>query len=1125
MNSDTSGPDFDQEYFDRHCGPVPHARQNGVWQSAFEKASRHLIASLNPKTALDVGCGMGFLVEQLRDQGVDAHGIDVSEYALENVREDMRSFCRSASALDPIEGSYDVITSLGVAETLDAGAAERVVRNLCAHTEEILFSPGAGDHDNPYALNIRDASYWNELFALNDFYPVLRGGPDYFPGPVTHYRKLVRKIKVAVFSREREDWAVIRLRLLDPLAELEKSGRVAVTVVSRYDESIPVEEVLNADIWVIHREFADHEYSEGLLKAARLMGKVVVFEIDDLVTQLPRSHAMYDYCTRVTPDVLGAAREADFVTGTTERLLIDLAKDEPSILDKAHVLKNVVNTDIWGASFFERPQFSGDPFIVGWSGSMTHDDDLALVGDAIRYLSRKHREGIEFHFHGYVPQALKDIPGVKLMRGPTVDYHHHIQTIRDAPMHLALAPLTDHPFNQAKSDLKWIEYSIASVPAVFSKVAAYTNSVIDGVNGFLVENNTQAWIDAIERAMTDESLRRRVASEAFREVKARRTVEASAEQWDRTYRAFVATGPRFTELCDVSASADDSMRRAAGLLFRTQARHLLRASKWLRATVSLEAALELDNTLAESVTQIADEVVEAGQFAVGAQILESVIERDPSNIPAFLRLCRLHLDQGDEATALTVLRRAEELHGSNTTLAAVHLNLLHAVSDEQGVSDRLRLLIEGEFTSEEAVEVAEICVRFGRPSHALELIDRAAAADPATDFEPLQQALHGCSVPLPDRDADRDLLKVAVYTRTPLSSFAYEQRLGAPLRVLGMVGIAKVRTSDGLRQRDIVDWADVVIMHGDIVSRAGDAPVVERIVDRARLLGKPVVYEVDDLPFERMALRGDDGALAMREDVVWMIEEADATTVPTDGLAAIYRQLAPTAAERIHVLATQIDPQRFDSSMVWYEDDHAPLQIGVFTDWARPSDVAALIRAMSPVLSSSKRKVEIKMWSARTEPGATLPTDSVIGSASPFYGEYIRRLRASRIDLALVPVSPDIYYTTLADSVWAELAACRTPAIFSAREPFASSVDNGATGLLMGDRFEDWAEVIQKTVECPEIRRMMAENAWCVSCAERLIHTTAAQWAELYRSLSTAAKQQFLSAKSSAVTGEMSAES
>lgn len=62
---------------------------------------RHLASQIkekyHPQTVLDAGCAMGMLVAALRDLGVEAYGVDLSEYAISQVREDIRPYCAVGS--------------------------------------------------------------------------------------------------------------------------------------------------------------------------------------------------------------------------------------------------------------------------------------------------------------------------------------------------------------------------------------------------------------------------------------------------------------------------------------------------------------------------------------------------------------------------------------------------------------------------------------------------------------------------------------------------------------------------------------------------------------------------------------------------------------------------------------------------------------------------------------------------------------------------------------------------------------------------------------------------------------------------------------------------------------------
>jgi len=67
---------------------------------------------------LDAGCAIGFLVEALRERGVDARGFDISEYAISQVPEHLQPYCTLGSITDEIDGRYDLITCIEVLEHL-----------------------------------------------------------------------------------------------------------------------------------------------------------------------------------------------------------------------------------------------------------------------------------------------------------------------------------------------------------------------------------------------------------------------------------------------------------------------------------------------------------------------------------------------------------------------------------------------------------------------------------------------------------------------------------------------------------------------------------------------------------------------------------------------------------------------------------------------------------------------------------------------------------------------------------------------------------------------------------------------------------------------------------------------
>ena len=171
-SSETGAAVYDAEYYRTGWGPRPY-EHNEYWLKFFGSVADALIQYLRPQTVLDAGCALGFLVEALRDRGVQAWGIDISEFAIQNVREDIRPYCRAGSITRPMEGRYDVVACIEVLEHLTPDEASRAIANMAAVTDVILFSSTASEFTEPTHINVHPPIDWLEQFAAVGFYPDL----------------------------------------------------------------------------------------------------------------------------------------------------------------------------------------------------------------------------------------------------------------------------------------------------------------------------------------------------------------------------------------------------------------------------------------------------------------------------------------------------------------------------------------------------------------------------------------------------------------------------------------------------------------------------------------------------------------------------------------------------------------------------------------------------------------------------------------------------------------------------------------------------------------------------------------------------------------------------------------
>jgi SAM-dependent methyltransferase len=159
---------YDEYYYAHDCGR-PYQRDD-EWLGFFGGIADHIVHDIAPRTALDAGCAMGFLVESLRDRGVEAFGLDISPYAIERVRADVLPCCRVASISEPLPQRYDLIVCIEVLEHLAPPEAELAIANLCAHTDDVLFSSTPDDFREATHVNVQPPEQWAELLAHNGFW-------------------------------------------------------------------------------------------------------------------------------------------------------------------------------------------------------------------------------------------------------------------------------------------------------------------------------------------------------------------------------------------------------------------------------------------------------------------------------------------------------------------------------------------------------------------------------------------------------------------------------------------------------------------------------------------------------------------------------------------------------------------------------------------------------------------------------------------------------------------------------------------------------------------------------------------------------------------------------------------
>ncbi len=114
---------YDYDYWDgdRKFGYGGY-KYDGRWRTVADSMSKYYALKAGSKL-LDVGCGKGILLYDFTQAvpGIDVRGVDISEYAIKNSKEEVRQFLGKADASSRLpfaDKSFDLVISINTLHNL-----------------------------------------------------------------------------------------------------------------------------------------------------------------------------------------------------------------------------------------------------------------------------------------------------------------------------------------------------------------------------------------------------------------------------------------------------------------------------------------------------------------------------------------------------------------------------------------------------------------------------------------------------------------------------------------------------------------------------------------------------------------------------------------------------------------------------------------------------------------------------------------------------------------------------------------------------------------------------------------------------------------------------------------------
>lgn len=280
------------------------------------------------------------------------------------------------------------------------------------------------------------------------------------------------------------------------------------------------EDLTWGDVFVFQRVGGAHTLH--LINALRAHGKRVVFEIDDLLTNLPRFLAHHRGSKATQRTLLQSIAMADVVSTTTERLGNEMRSLNPNVMCVPNCIQSLPDA---------RQAHTDDTNIPVTLIIASSDKVLVdVLIKPLRQLQRTHRDAVRLLVIGPIDQTLQRA-GLEFDRLPILSYQQFTELVQSLTNAIGLIPLDDSLFSSCKSPIKYFDYAAAQIPSICSNVPPYSDYVRNGVTGILVENTDSAWLQAIESLLDSAHKRREISDAARQYVAQTHLIDQAGNAW------------------------------------------------------------------------------------------------------------------------------------------------------------------------------------------------------------------------------------------------------------------------------------------------------------------------------------------------------------------------------------------------------------------------------------------------------------------------------------------------------------------------------------------------------------------------------------------------------------------
>lgn len=375
--------------------------------------------------------------------------------------------------------------------------------------EELAKAKATETFTNRWLTNATVDPFWNPNLSLVDLEPTPETSfhPQWQYLPTDAPRILTRPLSGAQAT----------YRITSPLHALRKAGMASECIWPMGGERdiTPAELVrLAPDSVIVQHYLYDHHLAALQAWQSLANRPFTVYSLDDLISQMAGSNPFIkNFPSNSRTRLKYALDRCDRLVVTTNTL----AEMSQGFISDIQVVPNRLEQDIW-LPLHSKKRTSSKPRI-GWAGGSSHQADLILLKEVIEQT----RDEADWIFFGMCPEKIR----------PLLTEFHGLQALSEYPkklaslnLDIAVAPLAQIPFNQAKSNLRLLEYGALAIPVVCTDIDPYRGSP-----ACCVSNTVEAWVAALRERIHAPDAREQEGIALRSWVRTNFLLENGLEEW------------------------------------------------------------------------------------------------------------------------------------------------------------------------------------------------------------------------------------------------------------------------------------------------------------------------------------------------------------------------------------------------------------------------------------------------------------------------------------------------------------------------------------------------------------------------------------------------------------------